>query len=157
MKKAPIVTIGGSRALPPGQAPRLLIRFLASMPADAKVLLRRGVKTSPGSFENQVADLCVLMAIDHEWRQPEGAGREATFARDVGMVEESDLVLCFYRDDQIGDEESGTVNLVNKAMLVQTAVYAYSLYADLENGGWAVERVGEHDPSNEWAELVPTP
>lgn len=161
MKPDPVVVIAGSRDLPPGLAPRILIRFLANLPTGSRVLLRRGLTTKPNGFELQVESLCDLIGIPVEWRQPvvappwedadEYVGRQQTFARDLDMITRSDVVLCFYTVDQIGDDTSGTVALVDKALEANKIVYAYAL------DGEAVIRVGEHDPSNEWGERVPTP
>jgi len=118
--KTPTVAIVGSRALPQGQAPRLLISFLAGLAPGSKVLLRRGLFTSPNLFEVQVEQLCDLIGIEMEWRYPEfsakGLGRQAVFHRDEKMAEESDLVLAFYDESQIGDERSGTVAFIDKAV-----------------------------------------
>lgn len=160
------VLIAGSRALPPGIVPRLLVRFLGALPDGSRVLLRRGAVTPPNTFEWNVKQLCDLLGIDVEWCRPQwkverltspegevveltSLGREATLARDLHMVEEADLVLCFYDVDQIGDETSGTAALVEKAMSADKIVYAYAL------NGNRVERVGEHDPKDQWSRLVP--
>lgn len=162
MKPDPLIVIAGSRALPTGQAPRLLISFLAALPSGSTILLRRGVFTPPNLFEAQVEWLCDLIGLRLEWRQPVPAhrirpveedllGREATWDRDVEMCADADLVLCFYPVRQIGDMTSGTVALVEKALACDTPVYAYAL------NGLTVIRVGEHDPDEIWAKRVPVP
>ena len=119
----PHILIAGSRALPRGIAPRLLVRFLAAIPESSVVLLRSGL-TKRGDFETQVADVCSLLGIRVEWCVPpsgsvvdhgeEGlseiplAGRERTFARDLQMISVADLVLCFHTPSEVGDEASGT-------------------------------------------------
>lgn len=163
MKPNPVVVIAGSRALPTGQAPRLLITFLSALPPDSTILLRRGVFTGPNLFEAQVEWLADLLGLKLEWRQPvpvkqvapvqqEVLGREATWDRDVAMCAEADLVLCFFPASQIGDMTSGTVALVEKAVGVDVPVYAYAL-----DGTAGVLRVGEHDPNDVWSKRVPRP
>jgi hypothetical protein len=163
MKDAPVIVIAGSRALPRGVAPRLLVRFLAAIPEGSKVLLRRGASRPPGEFEAQVEKMCDMLGLAVEWRlpvavekwndDPEGlvllVGREQTFARDMQMIYDADLVLCFHTPEQIGDETSGTASLVEKALQADKAVYAYAVE------GETVLRVGEQDAKEEWSALVP--
>ena len=154
MKPDPRIVIAGSRRLPPGQGPRMVFNFLESLPAEALVLLRRGVQTDPGRFEQDVAALAEIIGVRYEWRTPYitrySVGRRAVWTRDMEMLYEADLALCFYDVGQIGDEESGTVALVDKAMEVHVPVYAYALD---EQG--RVIRVGEYDEEDQWASLVP--
>jgi len=150
----PTVVIAGSRALPQGQAARLLIRFLAALPGGSLILMRRGLFTSPGHFEAQVEHVIDLIGLRLEWCQPQPGGRQEVFARDREMVERADLVLTFINAHQIGDEESGTVALADKAMLADKIVYTYALK---EAGDEVlVERVGEWDPEARWEQLVPS-
>lgn len=164
MKPATVV-IAGSRALPQGQAPRLLIRFLAGLPEGSTILLRRGIFTQPGLFEHQVEEIVDLIGLRLEWRYPDPggrgkdggvAGRRLTWARDVEMIDEADLVLTFVLDEQVGDETSGTFALVEKAIQLNKPVYSYSLLTYGPEGPVIVQRVGEHDPGNVWSELVPS-
>lgn len=157
MTEPATVVIAGSRALPPGIAPRLIIRFLAELPIGSKVLLRAPVMTGAavvGPFESDVFDMCGIIGLEHEWRYPNPTrwrpGRKAVWDRDMEMLADADVALCFYEVGQIGDEESGTVALVDKAIDLDKPVYAYALTPD---GG--VIRVGEHDPRNEWSQRVP--
>lgn len=175
MKPNPVVVVAGSRALPPGAAPRLLVRFLANLPPMATVMLRRGLFSPPNLFESQVASLCDLLGVTVQWRQPDipitappifdesiispvitvdespARGREMTFRRDLELVQKADLVLCFVTHGQIGDELSGTSALIAKALEEDRVVYAYAV------DGERVERIGEHDPTHEWVDAVPTP
>jgi hypothetical protein len=154
MKPDPVIIIAGSRRLPPGQGPRMVFNFLEALPALSLVLLRRGIATEPGQFEQDVASLCDVLGVANEWRTPYitrySRGRNAVWTRDMEMLYEADLALCFYDVGQIGDEESGTVALVDKAMELHVPVYAYALDEDGK-----VIRVGEYDEENAWAELVP--
>lgn len=157
MTEPATVVIAGSRALPEGIAPRLVIRFLAELPIGSTVLLRAPVIDSPkptGQFEMDVSEMCNIIGLRVEWHHPVPSfyrsGRKAVWDRDMGMLADADVALCFYEVGQIGDEESGTVALVDKAIDLDKPVYAYALTPD---GG--VIRVGEHDPRNEWAARVP--
>jgi hypothetical protein len=152
VKTDPVVVIGGSRSLPPGLAPRILVRFLANLPHGAVVRLRRGINTAPGLFEIQVEAVCDVLGTRVEWWRPHPGGREKVFSRDMEMVEGADLVLCFWLERQTGDEESGTVALANKAIDLRVPVYAYALADD-----GTVGRAGEHDSGDVWAGLVPDP
>jgi hypothetical protein len=147
------VAIAGSRRLPGGQAPRLLIRFLAALPDDAIVMLRRGLYTEPNRFELDVENLCHLVRLTVEWRVPdptdETPGRAATYVRDYDMVESADLVILFLMSDDTGS--SGTAHLQDAALQADRPVYVYSV-TDV-----TVTRVGEYDPEHLYSELVPTP
>lgn len=144
------VVIAGSRALPHGQAARVLIRFLAALPPDALVLMRRGLNTQPGHFESQVEQVCDLIGLELEWCQPQPGGRTEVWARDVEMVDRADLVLAFVTEAQVGDETSGTAALIDKAMSTDTAAYLYSM-----NEAGDATRAGEWDPDDLWGNLAP--
>lgn len=149
------VVIAGSRRLPAGQAPRLLIRFLASLPDDAVILLRKGAFTEPGRFEIDVESLCSILRLDWEWCMPhptqETPGRASVYFRDIDMVERADLVLLFFVPEEATDGYSGTAHLLDKALAANRPVYAYSV--DLKG---TVERVGEYDPDHLYADMVPS-
>lgn len=163
--KAPTIVIAGSRALPPGQAARVLVRFLAALPSDATILLRRGLFTQPNLFEAQVEQVVDLIGLKLEWCQPVSGildkelepmkGRRLVWARDTAMVDRADLVLTFVLVDQIGDEDSGTVALAEKAMAAGTPVYSYAMLTYGPDDPIILERIGEHDPKDEWSRLVP--
>lgn len=154
MVSDPTVVVAGSRALPQGQAARLLIRFLAALPAGSTILMRRGLNTQPGHFESQVEYVVDLVGLNLEWCQPQPGGRTEVWARDEEMLDRADLVLTFINADQIGDEESGTVKLGDRAMHLDKPTYCYAL---LEIGdAVVVEEVGSWDPENRWGELVPS-
>lgn len=155
MKTDPVVVLAGSRALPVGSAPRLLIRFLTNLPHGSTILLRHPKSGSVGDFEVDVMRMCSVVGLAYNWRVPQPTtrlrGRRAVWARDTEMLAEADVALCFYDVGQIGDEESGTVALVDKAIALDVPVYAYALTSDNE-----VIRVGEHDPKDLWAAMVPS-
>lgn len=144
------VAIAGSRALPPGLAPRLLVRFLAKLPEDATILLRRPfwIETAkPGQFELDVERVCTILHLRVEWRIPnpeETPGRASVFVRDIEMVEHADLLLAFFLKEDWMSSSSGTTHLVEKALESDTAVYAYKVDGDV------VDLVGEHDPDGGW-------
>jgi len=149
------VTIAGSRRLPAGQAPRLLIRFLAALPDDACILLRRGAYSEPGRFEKDVESLCSILRLDWEWCVPAPTettpGRASVYFRDIEMVDRSDLVLLFFVPEEATDGYSGTAHLMEKALDADRPVYAYSVDEDGK-----IERVGEYDPDHLFHELVPS-
>jgi hypothetical protein len=150
-----IVAIAGSRRLPAGQAPRLLVRFLAALPDDAVILLRKGAYTEPGRFERDVENLCSILRMYWEWCVPapteDTVGRAAVFYRDIEMVERADLVLLFFDPVEAHDGYSGTAHLMDKALDAARPVYAYAVAANGE-----VSRVGEYDPDHLYADIVPS-
>ena len=145
--------MAGSRRLPEGQAPRLLIKFFAALPDDAVILLRRGLYTEPNRFESDVENLCHLVRLVVEWCVPdpsdETPGRAATYVRDYSMVESADLVLLFLMSDD--DGSSGTAHLQDAALQADRPCYVYGIQ-DV-----TVTRVGEYDPDHLYSELVPQP
>jgi len=149
------VAIAGSRRLPKGHAPRLLIRFLAALPEDAVVLLRTGRYTSPGRFEEDVAVLCGVLHMDHEWCEPAPSevttGRSSVYARDIDMVERSDLVVLFFAADEVAEGYGGTQHLLDKALAANRPVYAYSV----DEFG-SIDRVGDYDPDHLYADIAPS-
>lgn len=148
------VVIAGSRRLPAGQALRLFIRTLAALPEDATILLRVGVHTEPGRFEQDVEKLCELLRLDWEWCAPEPTdrtpGRASVYFRDIDMVERADLVLLFFTPGDTVDGYSGTTHLQDRALAADRPVYSYSVADDGK-----VERVGEYDPEHLYDQLVP--
>ena len=148
------VVIAGSRRLPGGQAPRLLIRFLAALPDEAVIMLRKALYSGPNRFELDVSSLCQMVRLTVDWRVPnptdETPGRAATFVRDYAMVESADLVVLFVTVEDIG--VSGTSHLQDAALQADRPVYVYLVS---EEG--AVALVGDYDPEHQYAELVPQP
>lgn len=146
------VAIGGARRLPPGTAFRVLIRFMANLDPDTIVLLRRGLNTDPGPFEMDVAELCTFLGLDVQWRRPKpddiNPGRQSVFVRDFDMVAEADLTLVFVPDIEPLDS-SGTAHLMDKAIELNKAVFAYTVSDD-----GTTTRYGENDPDDLYAALV---
>lgn len=151
------IVIAGSRALPKGVAPRLLFEFLEKLPEDTRILLRQSASGIINPFEMHVMTLVDMVGLSVRWCQPNlkrHAGRRSVWFRDVDMIAEADLCLCYYTSDQIGDDRSGTVALVDKAMQLEVPVYAYEI--DIGDESLSVGRVGEHDVTDRWAGIVPT-
>lgn len=152
------VAIGGSRKLPAGQAPRLLVHFIAELPPDAVVLLRcpHAPQDAPGRFEQDVAALCDTLGHEVEWRPPEptilSPGRVSVYARDIEMVGRADLILLFFSPDEAEEGNSGTVHLLDKALDAGRPTYAYTVTSD-----GVVRRFGEWDEGDQYAHLAPQP
>jgi hypothetical protein len=149
------VAIAGSRHLPAGQAPRLLVRFLAALPADATILLRHPrFKASPGPFERDVAGLCNILHMAHEWCVPAPSattpGRSSVYLRDIDMVAQADLVILFFAPEEATDGYSGTAHLMDKALDQDRPCYAYTVAED------GVTRVGEYDPDSLFIHIAPS-
>ncbi len=151
------VTIAGARRLPPGHAPRWLIRFLLALPPDTTINLRSGMRRAE-RFEMAVYRLCLDLKLSTVWWIPEPnaevSGREATWERDYDMVAGSDLVLAFVTEEDLEREplDSGTVRLTDKAQDRGVPSYLYGV----ERGG-AVWLVGASDAENAWTDKVPQP
>jgi nucleoside 2-deoxyribosyltransferase len=149
------VAIAGSRRLPKGHAPRLLIRFLAALPEDAVILLRRGMKAEyPSLFEGDISELADILHLDVEWFIPAPTditrGRSSVYVRDIDMIEKADLVVLFFAADEVAEGYGGTQHLLDKALAANRPVYAYSVD---EYG--TIERVGDYDPDELYASLAP--
>ena len=147
------VVIAGSRSLPKGQAPRLLLRLLAALPDDAVILLRRGAYTEPGEFERGVANLAHVLHLDVKWRRPkpteDSPGRVSVYVRDMDMVEEADFGVLFFTRMEHQEGYSGTMHLLDKFLDLGRPVHAYTV--DQVNG--EVERVGDYDPDHQFDHL----
>jgi hypothetical protein len=150
------VTIGASRSLGRGQAPRLLVRFLAALPQDAVILLRRPIDAPPGGFEQDTAALGRVLELDVRWFTPYPSekypGRSSVYVRDMDMVEEADLVLLFFTSGEEIGGYGGTSHLLDRALAAGRPVYAYGVE---RNGN--VYRVGEYDPEHTYADITPAP
>jgi hypothetical protein len=151
------VTIGGARRLPRGQAPRWLLRFLLSLPQDAEINLRSGMRKTEG-FELDVYRLCKMIGTPVVWWIPEPnaevEGRQATWERDYDMVQNSDLVIAFVTTDDLEREplDSGTVRLTEKAQDRDVPSYLYGVDED-----GSVYVAGASDVKNIWKDKVPQP
>lgn len=148
------VTIAGSRAIPPGKVGRLIVGFLDALPPRTVVLLREGKWTEPGEFEQMTAMVCELIGVEVQWRRVEIdmeaglVGRKAVFDRDLQMVTESELVVCFTTLEQAYDMESGTTALAQKALDAEVPVYHFAL------GKHGLVIVGVHDPEDKHERLM---
>lgn len=146
--------IAGSRRLPKGEAPRLLIRFLAELEPDTTVFLRRGQKTQAGDFELAVAALCEILNLEYEWREPipseDHPGRASVFRRDIEMVEDCDFAVLFFTTQEHEEGYSGTFHLLDKCLDVGRPVHAYTV-GQLTGD---VERVGDYDPLHQFDHLA---
>lgn len=151
------VVIAGSRAIPPGKVGRLIVGFLDALPPRTVVLLRRGAVTEPGQFEQMTAMVCELIGVTVEWRRVETVvlddeipkiGRQLVFDRDLQMVADSELVVCFTTIEQAYDMESGTTALAQKALDAEVPVYHFAL------GKHGLVIVGVHDPEDKFVTLM---
>jgi hypothetical protein len=155
------VIIAGSRRLPRGQAPRLLIRFLAALPDDAVILMRRPrgdgsiAGSMPGPFEMDALNLCGILHLEVEWFSPEPTdkhpGRASVFLRDIDMMEKADLAILFVHEDEVETGYSGTMHLMDKALDAGRPCYAYAV-----SKTGKVSRVGEYDPQNLYLDIAPS-
>jgi hypothetical protein len=149
------VAIAGSRRLPKGQAPRLLIRFLVALPEDAVILMRRPMVGAPGPFEQDVENLCGVLHLSVQFFKPEPTettrGRSSVYLRDIEMIEHADLALVFFAADEVADGYSGTTHLLDKALAADRPVYAYAIDEDGH-----IERVGEYDPDHLYVDIAPS-
>lgn len=124
-----------------------LALFATLLTLDPILLLRHGISTGPGPVEFSLALAGKMLDWPVEWFTPEPGGRDQVFYRDIEMVSHADLVLAIF--SEAGPMEGGTAHVVEKAQDKGVPVYAYSWVDD------HLRRVGEHDPGQLWAELVP--
>ena len=148
------VCIAGSRRLPKGQGPRLLVRTLAALPDDAIILLRSPMTGEPGHFEASVQALAHVLGLEVKWYAPEptdtARGRASVYVRDITMIEAADLILLFFTPLESHDGYSGTAHLMEKSLDADRPMYAYTVADD-----GTVERVGEYDPNNLFHDITP--
>lgn len=151
------VIIAGSRSLGRGQAPRLLIRFLAALPEDAVLFLRRpgNEAMQPGPFELDTAAMASLLHLTIQWFPPiptmDQVGRTSVYIRDITMAERADLGLLFFAEGEEAHGYSGTAHLMDKLLAAGRPTYAYGVTAK-----GSVYRVGEYDPEHLYADLAPS-
>jgi len=94
-----------------------------------------------------MAKLAISLWLDVEWFRPDPiGGKGATFLRDIELVRSVDLVLAYFSTTTL---IGGTAHVVEKAMDLETPVYAYGFTGD------GFMRVGEHDPHDAWGRSVP--
>jgi hypothetical protein len=151
------VAIAGSRRLPKGHAPLLLVTFMAKLPDRSVILLRRSMGFDPpGAFEADVSMLAAFLRFDVEWFRPEPTamttGRASVYRRDIEMVERSDLVILFFAADEVAEGYGGTQHLLDKALDANRPCYAYSV----DEFG-TIDRVGEYDPDHQYADMLMAP
>lgn len=148
------VAIGGSRKLPPGSAVKVLGVFVARLVRedDVEILLRKGINTEPGEFEQDIAELAELVGLKVSWREPQitdkHRGRASVFIRDMDMAAEADLVVAVVEPGF--DEYSGTAHFMEKAIEADRPVYGYVWDASVP----ILLRIGENDPDDRWSHLV---
>jgi hypothetical protein len=172
-----IVVIAGSRKIPPGEVGRMVVDFLGKLPPDTTILLRKGMVTEAGQFEQMVEMVCDLMGLKVEWRQPGGhvrgyqwigdesgdvipkQGRQLVFDRDLQMAADCDFAVCFTTIEQAYDMECGTTALAQKVLEADKAVYHYGLPDDDLPEGYNIAPLilmGSHDPGNKFARYMPS-
>ena len=144
------VLVAGSRSLPSGTAPRALLTFLARLPPECPVLLRAPVSGHSGRFEEDVEAVCRILSVPVEWRRPnlaETHGRASVYARDIGMVEDADLVVLFLDGRDAEEGYSGTYHLYERALEADRPLYVWRV----DTGVYT--RWGEHDPDHLYASM----
>jgi hypothetical protein len=111
------------------------------------VILRRGLKAKPGRFERMVAAWCKEMGHPEVyWALPDPSlGSAQVFTRDRDMVSGADIVLAFFSEGHV--MEGGTGHVVEAAIDHNVPTYSFTL-------GESIQRVGEHDPTDEWGDVM---
>lgn len=143
------IAIGGSRRLPRGVAPRLLLNFLLALPDDATILLRASAYGTRGHFERDVEAVSTVLGLRVETRKPrllERTGRASVYVRDIDLAEEADLVVLFFSPADAESGYSGTFHLFEKALDGFRAVYAWVVYDD-----GTTTLFGDYDPADTYA------
>jgi len=141
--------VAASRTVP-GRAALPLFNFILGLPGDPTILMRRALSKSIGPVEFSIAAASVIMGWDVEWFEPEPGGRDQNFYRDIEMVSKGDVAICLFPEaDMMG---GGTGHVVEKAQDRGMPVYAYWV-EDEDPRVW--HRIGEWDPTDAWASVVP--
>jgi len=147
------VIIAGSRRLPRGEAPRLLISILSALFDVDTVLLRGRASMTAGQFERDIANLCDFLSQPFEWCRPEPSeenpGRVSVYIRDMEMVEQCDLAILFFSPGDAEDGYSGTYHLLDKCLDIGRPVHAYTV-----NDKGEVARFGDYDPDHQFDHLA---
>ena len=150
------VAVGGSRKLPRGSAQRFLVRFLIAFAdeyePDATVLVRAAASGEMQEFEAAIAGMCRAIALPVETRSPKPAetpGRASVFRRDIELVNEADLVLLFFAEEDAEGGYSGTYHLFEKALDDERPVYAWVVDAEGVAFPW-----GDYDPRRMFTSLL---
>lgn len=153
------LVLAGSRAADVSPVARAVGEILRVVP-EPTVLLRRGALTITNPFEATVYAACFKLDIPTQFWVPDLAkheGRRSAWFRDCDMLESADLCVCFYAEHEIGDDTSGTVALVDKAIGLEVPVYAYAVkHTAAARDWWKVERVGEYDEEDRWGSTLTT-
>lgn len=134
-----IVTIAGSTDFPIEVAAHGILRTIVTLPINAKLLLRKGLRRDANPFEKLVAGIAATLSMPTEWCVPDTGGRRAVYLRDIAMVERSDAVLAFFHPDR--PMQGGTGHLVDTALSIGRPVWAWTI-ADSRD---ALVRVGEDE------------
>lgn len=134
-----VFVLVGSRKL--RAAPTRALGYLATLPDGATVGLRSPTSDEPEIFERIVAQVAKAMGLRVKWYAPEGQGREATYYRDIRMVDEATCVLAFFAEEEMS---GGTEHVVEKAIDREVPVYSYGLVDDR----WRL--IGSHDRYDAW-------
>lgn len=170
-----IVVVAGSRKIPPGEVGRMVVDFLGKLPPDTTILLRKGMVTEAGVFEQMVEMVCDLMGLKVEWRQPSDyvggerwvggsqpgdvlpkQGRQLVFDRDLQMAADCDLAVCFTTIEQAYDMECGTTALAQKVLEADKAVYHYAIDEfGRQEGRERLILIGSWDTGHKFARYQP--
>ena len=111
----------------PSKVAMHLLRQLAQLPIDARVLLRAPLSRAAGPIEQLADVLCMDLSIPTEYRTPEPhTGGEGTIERDFKMVEEADGVIAYFHPDHVMSENRGTTRLVRHAISHNVPVQAFA-------------------------------
>lgn len=134
------MVLAASRSVPYAPAVAAATLEMAKLPNDSWVFLRKPTKKPASPFELAVAAAASNLGINVRWWTPGPGGRQATFLRDVAMVEAADEVVCYFTEEE--EMTGGTGHIVEKALDRGRRCRAYSI---VDN---ALRWVGGHDPED---------
>lgn len=107
------------------------------------VFLRKPTKKPASAFELAVAALASAAELNVRWWEPGPGGRQATFLRDVNMVDAADAVIAYFTEGEEMHPEHGTGHVVEKAQDVGRPCRAYSIVDG------QLKWVGGYDPEDQ--------
>lgn len=123
------VAVAANRTLPLDLIGDHLVRELASLPMDSTILLRRTAQKKSQPFERLARDVAISLGMTVDYYEPEGRGREASWARDWSMVRAADKVLLYVHGQVLG---GGTRHLIDCAISEDIPTTAYYLTEEPE-------------------------
>lgn len=135
------LVVVASRKADPAMAVAYAVEELAKLPEDSQVFLRKPTEKPARRFELAIAVAATRLGIGVRWWIPGKGGRQATFLRDVAMVQAADEVLAYFAEN--AEMDGGTGHVVDKALDQNKPCRAYAIVDG------SLKWVGGHDSEDQ--------